>query len=235
MYKIVIFDLDGTLLDTIGDLGAAGNRTCKKFGWREHDLSEYPSMVGHGTRNFIKNLKGDLKPGENPEPETEREALAYFRASYAACYLDTTKPYKNMPEILKKLKSAGVLMGVCSNKDDIFTRELIEKFYPGIFGAVRGGRPETPVKPDPAGALEVLKILKNLKDLKSAKAGTGEKIKILFVGDSVTDINTGRAAGFDVCSVTWGYRPEESLRAAAPDFIAHTPQEAAEIILHADG
>ncbi len=230
MYKIVIFDLDGTLLDTIGDLAEAGNRTCRKFGWPERDVETYRNFVGHGMRNLIARMAGyeDItRAGDkiNIDNNMIENALDDFRKFYADCYMDLTKPFFHMPEILSGLKSAGVVMGVCSNKDDQFTRDLIEKFYPGVFGAVQGGRPNVPVKPDPAAALSVLRNLKAAAGLDPA-AG----LKILFAGDSATDIQTGRAAGLDVCSVTWGYRPAEKLKAARPDFLVYTPEELAAVI-----
>ncbi len=200
-----IFDLDGTLLDTIGDLAAAGNAVCRENGWRQWTDREFQALVGHGMENLIRQMS----PPEAQSPEKRAETLERFLDQYAAHCVDRTRPFPGMPELLGRFREWGVKMAVLSNKPDGFTRELMERFYPGVFDVVHGHRAGRPVKPDPSLGRETL------KELGIPAEGT------LFIGDSATDVLTGHNAGVRVCAVTWGYRPRASLGEA--DFLADTP------------
>lgn len=213
MYQTVLFDLDGTLLNTIGDLAAAGNHVCRLRGWPEYSEEEFRSMVGHG----LTNLARRFSPEEARDPESIARTLADFSSYYGVHSRDRTVPYPGIPELLARLRERGIRLAVCSNKDDVFSRDLIEHYFPGLFQAVRGKREGTPVKPDPT----VVRAL--LEDL--GTDGTGA----LFVGDSATDIHTGHNAGLPACGVTWGFRPRSSLMEA--DFLADAPEELERIIL----
>ena len=202
MYKTVIFDLDGTLLDTIEDLAAAGNFVCRSFGWAEYTTDDYKAMVGHG----IDNLLAHITP-----PDTWREpqqVLERFNLIYRVRSRDRTRPYPGIPEMLARLDADGVQMAVYSNKPDEFTTALIGSFYPGVFSLVQGKKEDIPVKPDPTGLHKILETL---------HASPSET---LFVGDSSTDVRTGHNAGLPVCAVTWGYRSRESLERVRPEAIA---------------
>ena len=147
MLKTVIFDLDGTLLNTIGDLAGAGNHVCAQRGWPSHTEAEFRRMVGYG----IPNLVEKFTPEECRDEATLAAALAEFQRYYGAHQRDRTAPYDGVPAMLAALKDRGLRLAVYSNKADEFSRSLAEYFFPGTFDAILGKRPGIPGKPDPAG------------------------------------------------------------------------------------
>ena len=215
MYSTVIFDLDGTLLNTIADLSAAGNRVCRTHGWPEFSTAEFQAMVGHG----IPNLVSRFSPEEARTPEQLKNTLAEFSACYDACCMDDTAPYPGIPELLSRLRASGIRMAVYSNKADAFSQRLITHYFPGMFDLVRGKVEGIPVKPDPTGIRRILSRL-------SARAE-----EALVVGDSSVDIRTGQNAGADTCGVTWGFRSRESLAEAGAAHLADTPEQLEAVIL----
>ena len=219
MLRTVIFDLDGTILDTIQDLANAGNWVCRKNGWPEHSTDEFKAMVGHG----IPNLVGKFSPPECRSPLMIIQTLAEFSAYYGEHTMDQTAPYPGIPELLKTLKSKGLRLAVYSNKADAFSKELVEHFFPGVFTLIRGKVDGVPVKPDPAGIRCVLEEL-------GAKPE-----ETLFVGDSSVDIQTGHNAGVRSCGVTWGFRSKQSLVDAGADYLAESVKELQRIILSGGG
>ena len=215
MYKTVIFDLDGTLLDTIRDLANAGNWVCRRNGWPEHSVEDFKQMVGHGIPNLVERFS----------PETSRSPLllmitqSQFSEYYGAHNLDETVPYPGIPEMLETLHRERIKMAVYSNKADEFSREIVEHFFPGVFRVVRGKVPGVPVKPDPTGLRGVMKEL-------GATAG-----ETLFVGDSDVDIHTARNGRLDSCGVTWGFRSREELVNAGAGHLADSAQALTRLIL----
>ena len=216
MARTVIFDLDGTILDTIEDLAAAGNWVCRQHGWPEHTTERFMAMVGHG----IPNLVSQFTPETCRSPLLIASALSQFTNYYGAHNMDKTAPYAGIPELLERLSAAGVRMAVYSNKADEFSREIVEHFFPGVFHLVRGKLLDVPVKPDSAAAKALLEEL---------AASPSES---LFVGDSSVDIQTGHNAGARACGVTWGFRSRASLEAAGADFLADTVEELEQVLLH---
>lgn len=215
MYQTVIFDLDGTLLDTLEDLADAGNWVCRRNGWPEHSLEEFRAMVGHGIPNLVERFS----PEGCRSPLLMVNTLAQFSQYYGAHNMDKTLPYAGMEELAAELKKRGVQMAVYSNKADDFSRQIVDHFFPGVFSLVRGKVRGVPVKPDPTGVRQVL------AELNADPAAT------LFVGDSSVDMETAHNAGLPACGVTWGFRSRESLEAAGAEFLADTPEQLAAVIL----
>ena len=192
-YRLVLFDLDGTLLDTLEDLSAAVNHALEKRGLPGHSTAEYMKMVGHGIRNLVTQA---LPAGKQTDTELIDSALADFKAYYTAHIDVHTHPYPGMQEVVNRLHETGVTMAVASNKFQEGAEYLVRKFFPGIpFAAVLGNRPGFPLKPDPEIVGEVLR-----------KSGVSPEEAVL-VGDSPTDMKTAANGGIDAIAVTWGYRP----------------------------
>lgn len=208
MFTHIIFDLDGTLLNTIDDLADAGNRVCAAHGWPTHTVDQFKYMVGNG----IPNLVSRFTPGGLGEEELA-QALAEFSAYYDAHKEDKTAPYPGVPALLDALKGAGVRMAVLSNKAHALAGPVVEHYFPGVFECVQGALPDAPLKPDPT-------LLHALMEKIGAEPET-----TLFVGDSDVDVLTGKNGGLTVCGVLWGFRGREELKDAGADWIIHSPDQ----------
>ena len=200
MYATVIFDLDGTLLNTIDDLAAAGNFVCRKNGWPEHSVEQFKAMVGHG----VKNLVTKFVPQAVQTPEVLEQALAQFSDYYGAHSMDLTAAYPGIGALLERLQKAGVRMAVYSNKDHLFTAELMDRFFPGRFALVQGKKEGIPVKPDPTIVNDILQATGIARE------------EVLYVGDSGVDMQTALHAGVDAVGVAWGFRPHTELEPFHP-------------------
>lgn len=191
LYKAVIFDLDGTLLDTLEDLAAAVNYAMQEGGFPLHTVAQYRSMVGHGVRNLVTQA---LPENHRDEAQIDR-SLATFKDYYTSHIDVHTHPYPGMQELVQKLNAEGVKLAVASNKFQSGTEYLVNRFFDGIpFVAILGNREGYPLKPDPEIVGEVLR-----------KAGVSKE-EAVMVGDSPTDMKTAANGGIRGIAVSWGYR-----------------------------
>ena len=215
MYSYVIFDLDGTLLNTIDDLADAGNYVCRLHGWPEHTVEEYKRYVGNG----MAKLAARFAPEEWRTPEGLRTILEEFMPYYDAHKEDKTAPYAGMPQAAAKLREAGVSIAVLSNKADQMAGPVVEHYYPGLFPLVQGALDGVPTKPDPT------LLHKLMGRMGATKADT------LFVGDSNVDIKTAKNGGLTSCGVLWGFRTRAELEEEGASIIVETPQELVQVVL----
>ncbi|MEE0979066.1 MAG: HAD family hydrolase [Muribaculaceae bacterium] len=214
MKQLVIFDLDGTLLNTISDLGQAANHALTRAGYPTHTLSSYPFFVGNGVKKLLERvLPDDARTEENIERLRE-----YFTEYYDQHKTDHTEPYPGIPELLRNLQDKGVKLAVASNKYDSAVKSLISNYFPYIsWAAVEGQKPDVPVKPDPSIVFHIL------SEIPTPKA------EVLYVGDSGVDMETARRACVTSCGVTWGFRPESELKKNYAEIIVSNPAEILEI------
>ena len=215
MNKLAVFDLDGTLLDTIGDLAEACNHMLGLRGLSSHTCEEYRKMVGNGILRLVERAL--------PEYLRTPEYVAEARRDFVAYYIDHidrhTHPYEGIREVLHSLQNGGWVLAVASNKFDAGTKKLIANIFPEItFKAIYGNREGFPLKPD-AALLELI-----MKECEATVEST------FMVGDSGVDIQTAKAAG--VCSVgcSWGFRPRTELEENGADFIVNKPAELLQIL-----
>jgi phosphoglycolate phosphatase len=206
--RAAVFDLDGTLLNSLGDIALAMNHALAHHGLPTHPLPDYRHFVGEGVRVLVARA---VPAGREDQHEA---VLATYRAFYAEHMLDNTRPYPGIPEVLARLEAEGVKLAVLSNKPDGATRRLVAALLPQVpFGAVYGERPGVPRKPDPTAALGV-----------AAELGVAPG-DCAFIGDTAVDMGTARAAGMYGVGVTWGFRDVEELQSHGARALAHTADE----------
>jgi phosphoglycolate phosphatase len=208
--KGLIFDLDGTLLNTLEDLASAGNTTLEHFGFPVHPVDAYRYFVGEG----LKTLMQRIIPKPDASDDQLLEYMKKFGEIYAEIWNVRSAPYKGIPEMISSLSAAGLQLAVLSNKPHEFTKICVESFFPeNPFVFVLGQRAGIPKKPDPAGAIEL-----------TEKMGLvpGE---ILYVGDTATDMQTGNSAGMRTIGVEWGFRDRAELQNNNAWKIVSTPAE----------
>jgi phosphoglycolate phosphatase len=209
MIKAAIFDLDGTLVDTIEDIAAAVNAAMRKFGFPERNSAEMYRMVGNGMRNLISKA---IPPG-TAEAVIDACAAEATRA-YAEKPAVFTRAYPGIDLLLERLREKGVPTGIISNKPHLLTAMVVEAVFPGYpFRAVRGEQPGVPRKPDPAAPLAI-----------AAELGA-KPAEVLYLGDSDVDMHTAAAAGFYSVGAAWGFRGREELLAAGAQALAESPAE----------
>ena len=195
MYKLAIFDLDGTLLDTIEDLAVACNRALRLGGFDEHPCEAYKSFVGNGMHNLVTRAL----PPQHRDSGTVESTKARFSEYYGAHAQDATRPYDGIVEALTGLQRAGVKVAVLSNKPDRYTGILVERYFPGLVDLAYGQREGVPIKPDPTAVREIM-----------GRFGYGPE-ECIYIGDSGTDMETGGNAGLDTIGVLWGFRTKSEL------------------------
>ena len=212
-HEVVIFDLDGTILDTLPDLSTAVNYALSRRGLPPHSLEEYKMMVGEGIRNLCRLAL------DSEDEQVLNESLQDFKAYYVAHILDKTRPYEGMPELMAALQERGIAVAVVSNKFQEGARKLIRHFYPDIpeervLGEIEG----RPRKPDPAM-------------IEAVMSSFPEGTRCCVVGDAWTDIEAGKAYGCDTIGVSWGYRYTEALYKAGADVVADTVDELKSLLI----
>ena len=201
MYKLIIFDLDGTLLDTMEDITNGVNHALTACGCRRITVDHCRTLVGNG----IKNLLRDALPEDIKTDEMLAQMSEYFYPYYNAHLSDFTRPYPGMTETLETLAANGMKLAVASNKFQAGTEELVEKFFGHIdFVKVLGQREGYPIKPDAGVVFEIM------------EAAGVTKEDVLYCGDSDVDMKTGNNAGVRTLAVTWGFRTKEQLLAHKP-------------------
>lgn len=215
MYRNVIFDLDGTLLNTLDDLGNAGNYACRQMGWPEHSIEAYKYFVGNGMEKLVERFT----PEACRTPQQLKSAYDIFMPYYNEHKEDKTVPYTGIPELLARLKNEGVQIAVLTNKAHHLAGPVMERYFPGMFPFVQGALPGKPTKPDPTLLYELME-----------RMGAGEE-DTLFVGDSNVDIRTAKNGGLTGCGVLWGFRGRGELLTEGADHLVETADELAELIL----
>lgn len=215
MYRFVIFDLDGTLLNTLDDLADAANHVCQNHGWPTHETQAYKYFVGNG----IPKLVEQFTPEEARTPWVLEQAHDEFMAYYSRHKEDKTVPYPGMLQAVEQLKAAGLSLAVLSNKMDSLVRPVMARYYPGVFPVVQGAIPGVPTKPDPSLLRRLMK-----------RMGANDR-ETLFIGDSDVDILTAKNGGVASCGVLWGFRTRGELERAGASFLAETPEALSRLIL----
>jgi len=209
-YSTYIFDLDGTLLDTLGDLAASVNYAMRTHGMPEHSIDDVRRFVGNGVRKLMERAI----PQGTGNPLFE-ETFATFRQYYMAHSLDTTKPYEGIPEMLAELKKRGCRLAVVSNKMMAATQELIRHFFPDTIEVAIGEHEAEGIRKKPAPDT----VLAALRQLGVGKEGT------VYVGDSDVDIMTARNSGLPCISVLWGFRDRDFLIQHGAETFISVPSE----------
>ena len=205
-YATYLFDMDGTLLDTLADLTAAVNHTLARYGYPRRTIEQVRKGLGNGA---VKLMAAMLPQGE--ETPGFADIMRDYRAWYQAHACVETCPYPGVPEMLKRLRQRGCKVAIVSNKPHGAACELAERFFPGV--PTFGERPETPRKPAPDMVFHALTAL-----------GAGKEGAV-YVGDSEVDVQTARNAGLPVIGVAWGFRGREALAAAGAETIVDTAAE----------
>lgn len=210
MKPLIIFDLDGTLLNTIGDLAQSANYALEKHGFATHDPSSYPHFVGNGIGRLLERVL----PPDHRDEQTVETLRHTFQQHYGQHLTDHTMPYEGIPELLDTLAARGYNLAVASNKYQEATSRLIARFFPHLpFEAVHGMRPGIPAKPDPSIVFNVLQTVPTPKTM------------VTYVGDSGVDMETARRACVRSVGVTWGFRPITELRQYLAEHIISTPAD----------
>lgn len=209
-FLAAIFDLDGTLLDTLEDLADSVNAVLGQLGFPGHPLQSFKYFVGDGVENLLRRAL----PAERCDAATVGQAVALMRAEYGRRWADKTRPYPGIPGLLDALTARGTPMAVLSNKPDEFTRLCVGRLLPRWqFATVVGARPGQPRKPDPTAALEIARQLQVAPS------------QILYLGDTNTDMRTAVAAGVFPVGVLWGFRTAEELTASGAKVLIAKPEE----------
>lgn len=216
MIKTVIFDLDGTLLNTLEDLKDSTNFAMREFGYGERSLEEVRNFVGNGVRKLIERAIKKPSPQPNGEEANVDECLECFKKHYSQNMYNKTAPYDGIIEVLENLQSKGIKTGVVSNKFDAAVKELCKKYFNGLINIAIGQSDNVLTKPSPTGVFKVMEIL------------NADKNSTIYIGDSDVDVKTAKNAELKCIGVLWGFRDRENLKGA--DFIIDKPSNIIDVI-----
>lgn len=208
MYSLAIFDLDGTLLDTLSDLHTSVNFALRSFGFPERTIDEVRAFIGNGVVKLMERSTPD-----GTDEKTQKQCLDVFRKHYLEHMSDTTAPFEDISELLERLKEKGIKIAVVSNKLHKAVEGLCESYFPGLIDKAVGVSVEEERKPSPINVI------------KTAEYFETELEDCIYIGDSEVDVQTAHNAGLKCIGVTWGFRSKESLLMNNCDFIADTADE----------
>ena len=210
MKKILLFDLDGTLVDSRKDLVNAANWTRAQFGLPPLPFETVVSFIGRGMKNLVLKSLG--------KKEYLEKGLSLFRSYYSKHCLDHTRPYEGIPELLEELSRSHSL-AVVTNKPEEFSEKILKGLHLfSYFPVLIGGDTLEKKKPDPAPLLEAVTRLQ------------GNHSEVIMIGDSETDLEAGKRAGVKTCAVAYGFRPLQVLLTYQPDFVVHSVSELGEVL-----
>jgi len=209
-FQAILFDLDGTLLDTLADIAGAANAGLKQLGFPTHSVESFRRFVGDGAGCLARRVL----PEDHQDDKTVELCREIIADEYAKCWADNTRPYPGIAELLDELYERGIPMAVLSNKPHEATRTVVDGYFPEHnFQIVRGAVPSVPRKPDPAGALQIAEELDILPG------------RFVYLGDTDTDMRTAIAAGMFAAGALWGFRDAEELLANGAQALLKTPLE----------
>lgn len=210
----IIFDLDGTLLDTLDDLADSMNEALAELGFPCHPTDAYRRFVGNGVRMLAKRAL----PDDARDDKTADRLLGVYNSAYRKNCCSKTRPYSGVPELLSELRRRDVSLFILSNKPEDFTADMVKRYFGDIFTEVLGNSERFPTKPAPDAALHLIEKYGIIKE------------HVLFVGDSDADMMTAVNAGIDGAGVLWGFRDEPELRNSGAAFIVTKPPEILDLI-----
>jgi len=208
-YKAVIFDLDGTLINSLNDLADSGNELLRTYGYEPYPVERYRYFVGNGSRKLMERIL----PAGTASEEIDK-ALVVYKGIYAQRYLNKTRPYAGMPEVLAALRARGIKLGVCTNKHMEAAATIVDTlFKEGTFDELLGDKPGMKRKPDPSGVLAI-----------AASLGVKPE-EVAYLGDTQVDMLTAKNAGFYPVGVLWGFRDKQELLDNGAQVLLYRPEE----------
>ncbi len=209
-FKAVLFDLDGTLVNSLEDLADCMNLVLRDHGFRQHSVEEYKNMIGNGIRRLVyESLAEDVR-----SDELVSECYDFMMNEYRANCITKTRPYSGVVDLLIRLSSRGIKLAVLSNKADELVRKVVSSLFPEVhFGVIMGSSAEWPRKPDPSAALEI-----------SRRFGI-QPADFVYVGDTDVDMQTANRAGMYAVGALWGFRSKEELLASGAKHLINYPTD----------
>jgi phosphoglycolate phosphatase len=214
MINACVFDLDGTLLNSLQDIANSANYALAQHGYPQWDIDQYRYFVGDGLQTLLQRALGD-----NYTPENRNRLINNFNFYYGTHYTDYTVPYPGVAELLNSLLEHGMKLAVLSNKPDHFVKNIIKEMYPGInFSVIQGKIEKFAHKPDPASLQNILEELQVKAD------------DVLYIGDSNVDVYTAHNANLKVVGVTWGFRARSELEEAGADYVVDSPEDILKLV-----